>query len=238
VTSALYEAVLTHTRHEGWRRTFRHRVWGWLYDLDRPPPQPRWLEPFARIESRDHLGDPHRPLRVNLDRYLAEHGIDLRGGRVLLLANARSGGYVFNPLSVFWCHDADGSLRCVVAEVHNTYGERHAYLLEPDAAGRCDVDKSFYVSPFIAVAGRYRMSLPEPDGHVALAIALERDGRRVFSASLVGRPLPATPRQLLRLLARHPLMGLEVAARIRLHGLLLWLAGLPVVPRRRGSRAR
>ena len=77
-----------------------------------------------------------RSIRRNLDRWLAAHGVDLHGGRVVMLAQARVLGYVFNPLTVYWCHGPDGALACVVAEVHNTYGERHCYLLRPDAAGR------------------------------------------------------------------------------------------------------
>ncbi|MDJ0429145.1 DUF1365 family protein, partial [Rhodococcus fascians] len=69
-------------------------------------------------------------------------------GTVTALLNARVLGYVFNPLSVYWCHDVDGSLRCVIAEVHNTYGQRHSYLIRPDGSDRAEVDKQFYVSPF------------------------------------------------------------------------------------------
>ena len=81
-----------------------------------------------------------------------------------MLAHARVLGYVFNPLTVYWCHRPDGTLACVVAEVHNTYRQRHAYLLPADDRGRAEVPKQFYVSPFYPVDGRYRMSLPEPGG--------------------------------------------------------------------------
>ncbi len=81
-----------------------------------------------------------------------------------MLSNARSLGYVFNPLSLFWCHDPDGSLRCVIAEVHNTYGGKHCYLITPDDAGRAETEKRFYVSPFYPVDGFYRMSVAEPGG--------------------------------------------------------------------------
>ncbi len=92
-----------------------------------------------------------------------------------MLASARVFGHVFNPLSLFWCHDAAGELRCVVAEVHNTYGERHCYLLETDDAGRASVPKAFYVSPFNDVDGQYRMKLPEPGD---TARRLDRPGTR------------------------------------------------------------
>ena len=118
------------------RNAFRYRSYQWLVDLDALPPLPVLLRPFARFDARDHLGDPGRSLRENVDSYLADNGIDLRGGRIRMLANARVLGYVFNPLTVFWCHAPDGSLRCVIAEVHNTYGERHRYLLLTDERGR------------------------------------------------------------------------------------------------------
>jgi len=133
---ALYDVEVRHVRHAALHRDFRHRVYLWLVDLDALPRLPLWLRPFAGFRAADHLGDPDGTIRGNLDRYLAGRGIDLRGGRVLMLANARVLGYVFNPLTVFWCHGSDGSLACVVAEVHNTYGERHCYLLATDHAGR------------------------------------------------------------------------------------------------------
>ena len=141
------------------------------------------LSPLARFSARDHLGDPRRGIRENLDRFLAARGVDLGGGRVLMLAHARVFGYVFNPLTVYWCHRADGTLACVVAEVHNTYGQRHAYLLHTDERGRAEVPKEFYVSPFYPVDGRYRMSLPEPGDRLALTMVLSRPGRRTAQRS-------------------------------------------------------
>ena len=75
----------------------------------RLPRLPRALAPFARFEARDHLGDPQRTIRQNLDAWLAGRGIDLEGGRVLMLAHARVLGHVFNPITVYWCHTADGA---------------------------------------------------------------------------------------------------------------------------------
>ena len=92
-------------------RTFAHRIYYWLVDLDGLPTLPRWLRPFAGFDARDHLGDPGRSIRQNLDAYLATQGVDLHGGRVLMLANARVLGYVFNPLTVYWCHRPDGTAR-------------------------------------------------------------------------------------------------------------------------------
>ena len=238
--AALYEGRVMHTRPPGQRGRylFRHGVYLWLVDIDHLPRMPRLLRPLGRIESRDHLGDPRLPIRANLDRFLAANGIDLTGGRVLLLTNARAFGHVFNPLSVFWCHGPDDELRCVVAEVHNTYGERHCYLLQPGARGRAEADKAFYVSPFLTVDGRYRMSLAPPREHLSIQMELIQDGRRVFQASLTGRRRELTTGQLLRTAARYPLMTARVTALIRLHGAALWLRRVPRVRRPRRTAQR
>jgi uncharacterized protein len=228
---ALYESRVRHVRRQARHRSFEHRTYLWLVDLDALAELPRWLRPFARFEARDHLGDPGRTIRQNLDAWLARHGVDLAGGRVLMLANARAFGHVFNPISVYWCHHRDGTLACVVAEVHNTYGGRHCYLLRPDAAGRARADKDFYVSPFLAVSGEYAMRLPEPDARLAVAITLHQGGRTALTATLVGTRRPLTPAALARLLLRVPLVTHRTSALIRRHGIALWLRRLPVVPR-------
>ena len=125
---------------------------------------PRPLRPFARFEARDHLGDTGRPIADNARAVLAEHG--LAADRILLLTCPRVAGHVFNPLSVFYCFartpDGAEAVVAVIAEVHNTYGGRHVYLLRPDDAGRDTVDKVFYVSPFLPMGGSYLMRTPVP----------------------------------------------------------------------------
>jgi DUF1365 family protein len=200
-------------------------------DLDRMPRPAWWLRPLVGFSARDHLGDPGRTIRANVDRFLAGHGVDLAGGRVLMLAHARVFGYVFNPLSLYWCHRADGSLAAVVAEVHNTYGGRHAYLLTTDGRNRATTPKRLYVSPFQPVDGEYRMHLPVPDERLTVTISLHRDGQPPFVATLRGQRRPATAGMVLRAALRHPLSTLMVSARIRRHGVHLYLRGLPVQPR-------
>ncbi len=230
---ALYDVEVRHVRHAALRREFRHRVYLWLVDLDELPRLPWWLAPLARFAARDHLGDPTRTIRQNLDRYLTTQGVDLDGGQVLMLANARVLGHVFNPLTVYWCHRPDGTLACVVAEVHNTYGERHCYLLRPDAEGRAGAAKEFYVSPFLAVDGAYRMRLPVPSERVALAITLRQNGSTALTATVTGTRGPASTASLARHAARRPLVTLRTSALIRRHGIALWLRRLAVIPRPR-----
>ncbi|MFR9757808.1 DUF1365 domain-containing protein [Streptomyces sp. TR06-5] len=230
---ALYPCTVRHTRTRPFRYAFRHRTYLWLVDLDHLPRLPRPLRPLARFDARDHFAGTAADLRTGLHRFLSGQGITPPTGRVVMLAHARVLGHVFNPLTLYWCHDEDDTLVLVVAEVHNTYGERHAYVLAPDARGAARVRKAFHVSPFFPVDGAYRMRLPEPDDALDLTVQLERDGRRPFTATVRGRRRDARPATLLRAAIRHRWSTAAVSAAIRMHGILLYLRGLPVQPRPR-----
>jgi DUF1365 family protein len=241
-TPALYDVLIAHVRRTPLRNAFEYRGYLWLVDLDdvaagrlvQGRPLPRWLRSQARFEAADHLGDPASSIKDNVVALAGEHGID-DVDRVLMLASARSGvgraSSVFNPLSTHWCYRADGSLACIVAEVHNTYGQRHAYVLRPDEAGRAQADKDFYVSPFFEVEGRYLMRFSEPGPRLRISMALQQHGSTPFTASVRGEARPATARSVFLAALRFPLMSLRVSVLIRLQGGKLWLRRLPVVPR-------
>jgi predicted NAD/FAD-binding protein/DUF1365 family protein len=216
----IYRTTITHTR----RRPLKHRfVTGshlWLVDLDDLPDH----GVLGRFEARDHLGDPQLSIRANVEALLTREGVVVSGGRILMAANARALGYCFNPISVFWCHDATGNLAATVVEVHNTYGDRHAYVLHPDAAGRALAPKRMYVSPFHGTDGRYEVVAPVPGDRLEVAVRLVTEDGAVFDASVRGRPVAAGP-------WRAAPAALAGALRIRLHGLWLWARRLPVQPR-------
>jgi len=228
---ALYPCTITHVRTAPLRYALRHRTYMWLIDPDRPPRLPGALRALARFDARDHFTGDRPSVRAGLESFLAGHGVHLDGGPVLMLTHARVLGYVFNPLTLYWCRDRDGTPRCVVAEVHNTYGGRHCYLLHPDATGTAETDKEFYVSPFFPVDGRYRMRLPEPGSRLDLTVHLEREDGRPFTATVRGTRTETTVGRLLRLALRHPWSTARVSAAIRWHGIRLYLRGLPVQPR-------
>ncbi|HEX7738747.1 MAG TPA: DUF1365 family protein [Marmoricola sp.] len=214
-TPLRYRTTIKHARTGPVRHAFSYRSSSWLVDLDHLP---------ARgFEARDHLGDPALTLRANLDAFLAEHGV-VRPARIRMLAHPRSLGHVFNPISVFWCDDADGRRLAVVIEVHNTYGGRHAYLVHPDPAGHAEVGKELYVSPFNDTDGHYAVAVPEPGERVHVAVTLHHPGRPAFVATLNGVAVPGA--RLRPSLSTH-----LVAWRIRKQGIRLWLRGLKVQPR-------
>ena len=226
---ALVSGDVTHHRRGRVRHSFRHGVYQWLVDLDALPEQPWYLRPFAGFSAADHLGDPTRSIKANVEFFLSRNGIELGdSSRVVMLANARVLGHVFDPLSVFWCFDAQRSLVCIVAEVHNTYGERHAYLLRPDPAGGATTDKSFHVSPFYDVSGRYELRFELSPEVVSSTVILRRDETVAFTATFRGRPTPATRAAVAGQLMSKPLMPQQVSSMIRVHGVFLWLRRLPV----------
>jgi predicted NAD/FAD-binding protein/DUF1365 family protein len=219
-TPRLYASTINHTRRTPLKHRFTTRSHLWLVDLDDLPDH----GPLARFEPRDHLGDPARSIRENVESFLASEGIDVDGGRILMAANARALGYCFNPISVFWCHDAAGDLAATVVEVHNTYGDRHAYLVHPDAAGRAVVDKEMYVSPFHGVDGHYELVVPVPGDDLTVCVRLVTAAGEVFDASLRGTATEAGP-------LRAAPAAIRGALLIRMHGVRLWARRLPIQPR-------
>ncbi|WP_392544128.1 DUF1365 domain-containing protein [Oryzobacter telluris] len=231
---ALVVGQVHHTRHRPVKHSFTHRHYQWLVDLDAMPRLRRWVRPFATFRGEDHLsGNPGiAALKANVLRVLEREGVETRDvERVVMLANARVLGYTFDPMSAFWCFAADGSVRAVLVEVHNTYGGRHAYVLHPDATGRADTAKEFYVSPFNDVEGDYAIRFHLEQGRVGVAIRLLVGTEPLVTASVTGVPEPATSSAVVRTVLRHPLMTQRVSGLIRVHGIWLWLRRLPVRPR-------
>jgi uncharacterized protein len=228
----LYRCQVVHTRLGTRRRCFSYRSYLWLVDLDRMPELPPLWRPLASFRVQDHLADASAAsIRSNVDAYLADQGIDITGGRVLMLASAATFGYVFNPLSVFWCYDEAGALAAVLAEVHNTYGQRHVYFVGPDQGGHGTAAKEFYVSPFLPMHGNYRMRLPEPGDSLRLGVTLMTEGRPLLAATVNGSRQPLTLRRLAACSLRFPLAPLRVSLLIRWQGIRLFARRFPLTPR-------
>lgn len=234
VTPALVVGTVSHTRRTPLEHCFRHAHYQWLVDVD-DLPDLRWpMGLLARFDARDHLdgGSSGGGIRGDVERFLARRGVEIGPhDRLLMLAHARVLGHSFDPLTVFWCLAPDGSVRAAVLEVHNTYGERHAYLIRGDDVGRATVPKSFYVSPFNDVTGHYEVRLRLSEDTVAVSVGLDRGGDRVLTAVTVGSPVRATAPTLLRVFSRHLFMTHRVSLLIRWHGIRLWMKRLPVLPR-------
>ena len=218
VVPTLYVADVTHSRRSPLVHHFRYRATYWLVDFDALA-QPRgtpWR--FRRVRAQDH---------VDVRTFLKDLGIDPT--RVVMLAGARSFGYAFDPISVFWCYDGADAQCAVVAEVHNTYGERHAYLLELDADGEAEIEKAMYVSPFNGREGTYRIRVSPPTSTVSVVASLEREGEEPFVATLRGTRRRLTTTSALLSMVRHS--SLRTRLLIQWEALRLWRRGLEVQPR-------
>lgn len=224
----VYETRVTHVRRTPWKRSFTHRSWMWVVDVDAVGESrgvARLLTFFTgAVVAADHLDGAPGSLRASLCRFVRREGLAVEDGRVLLAAQPRVLGFCFNPISVWWCLDGDDAVVLTVVEVHNTYGDRHAYVVRPGPGGRARVDKAMYVSPFHGVDGFYDVLAPRPTDHLDLTVTLRTAAGERFSASLTGRAVPSAPWWAAFATWRD-------ALRIRGHGIQLWARRLPVQPR-------
>ena len=254
--SALYLGWLDHRRRAPRRHAFRYRLFMAYLDLAELDEvfRGRWLwstrrSALVRFDRRDHLGDPAQPLDAAVRALVAERTGRRPEGPVRLLTHLRIFGYVFNPVSFYYCFDATGrALEAVVAEVSNTpWGERHCYVLHQDTpgAGRLQAQsvKAMHVSPFHPMGLRYDWQLDTPGEALAVHMALrpgdsaDAAGAPTFGATLALRRVPITGAALAGTLLRFPWMSAKVIAAIHWQALRLWLKRVPVFDHPTRSRA-
>ncbi len=239
--SRLYIANVQHARYAPATHRFCYPVFTFAFDLDELPELDRQVRGFGynrrawvSLHDRDYLrGDG--TIRERLMRFLREAECDDNIARVELLTMPRMFGHVFNPVSFHYCYRADGSVRCIVAEVNNTFGERHLYILREPEGGltrfplRFRHDKQFHVSPFNDMRGHYAFSLSELGPNMRLVIDLLRDDVKVLTAVLSGHAVPLDSRALLSRMLRHPFRIVSNLPRIAWQACLLhYRRGLPV----------
>jgi DUF1365 family protein len=247
----LYVGTIRHRRFTPRPHDFEYRLFMVLLDVDgieqamtasRLTSYNHWN--WASFHDSDHVGDPSQPLRTRLRASAEAHGLSLPDGPILLLTHLRYAGYIFNPISIFYCLDSGGALRRVLADVRNTYGGRRLYWLQPaDPAAhrfRAVADKTLCVSPFMASGVSYEFLLTPPGDAMVAHMNVHRQaprgdavasGERVFDATLSLERRPWTAATIRRALLRFPWMTAKVTAAIHFEALRLYLKGLPVVPR-------
>jgi DUF1365 family protein len=269
MTSYLFRGKLMHARRDRVHHTFVYSVYMLLLDLDDLPQLDRELPLFAHnrrgavaLYDADHLPHPDGStagMKAMALARLAAAGVDPgEGGKIYMLTNPRIAGYTFNPLTIYYCCDASGQMIGALAEVSNTFGDQHPYVMSraneiPTANAeerrycmrRFAADKVFFVSPWIPMDARYEISLSPIGSHMIVHIdefrkAAEADSEgaeRFFQARLWGDIQPLTAKALRGALIRYPFLTFKIVAAIHWEGIVTHLKGARFVLKRAAYRA-
>ena len=247
--SAIYRGPVVHERVRPKRHRLRYRVFMMLLDLDELPTLDRRFSLFAynrraplAFHDRDHGPTTGEALRPWVEDRLREAGLTPDGGAIRLLCYPRMFGYVFNPISVYFCYRRDGALSAVLYEVCNTFRERHTYVIPTDPGDRTgravlrqSCQKLLYVSPFIGMEAAYHFRIVPPGDGVNIVIRQEDADGLLLAAAFRGDRIPITARALAGCLFGFPLMTLKIITAIHWEAMLLWLKGARVFPHRAAS---
>ena len=239
----LYFGTVMHSRLHPKPHRFSYRVFSLMVDvdqLDKTSTTP-WLFSFNRrnlvaFHEADHGLRDGSALRPWVDNLLEKGGL-ARPAHILLLSNPRVLGYTFNPLSIYYCLDNDGAVYALVYQVHNTFGESHAYVagLEEQETGnktiRQSAEKRLYVSPFIGMDMRYRFYIDPPGKTVANRIFVHNRAGPVLAATFNGTMRPFSARQLALGILSTTGLSWKITAGIHYEALRLWLKRVSLQPR-------
>ena len=236
--SALYAGEVVHARARPRKHQLRYKVFSLLLDLDELPLLDRALRLFGHnrravlsFHDADHGNGERGHLKAWVMERLGSAGIATSDLRVRMLCYPRIFGYVFNPLTVYFCEKRDGSRLAILYEVCNTFHERHTYIIpakeiDGDVSHSCA--KELYVSPFMPMDCRYEFRIRPPGDKVRIAIN-ESDGEgHLLFASFEGERREISDSALFKSLLTYPLMTLKVMGAIHWEARLLWMKGIPV----------
>jgi DUF1365 family protein len=236
--SCFYFGEVVHRRFAPRLHRLRYRAFQGFFDLDELPALGKRLKFFSHnkpnlfaFHDADHGDGAGQSLRGYIESILAQAELPMQGGRICLLCMPRVFGFVFNPLSIYYCFTKDEHLNAIIYEVRNTFGERHSYVLPVNGQGsrlvsqRCA--KKLYVSPFMDLKMYYDFKLTVPGGSVVASIAgSDIAGRRIIFASFGGRRRELSDRMILSALVAYPFLTLGVVAAIHWEALKLFAKGL------------
>jgi DUF1365 family protein len=241
LTSCIYEGTVVHKRLAPRQHAFAYRVFALCLDLDEIDQVDARLRFFSRGKRNllgfwdTDLGEPGADLVAAKARRLLDlSGLGHFGARIELVCYPRILGFVFNPLSVYFCGDAAGHVGAVIYEVTNTFGERKSYVMPKAGAGELitqSCSKDMYVSPFTGASGHYGFHCIAPSDRVVIGVNFREAGQPVLKTHFRGERRPLDDRTIARLMVRHPLMTLKVVGAIHLEAARLWAKGIPLVAR-------
>ncbi len=235
--NSLYIGKVFHKRHIPFEHAFTYRVFTLLLDIDNFPK----LKIFSfnrfnifSLYERDHGPRDGSPLRPWIEAAAEAKNIDIKGGKIFMLTFPRVLGYVFNPITLYYCTDKTGALKAILYQVKNTFGEQHGYLLPVEKNGEIkqETKKNFHVSPFIHMDCTYKFRLKEPDETLDFAIhQFTGDNEKIMTATWDGARRDLTSAALLKTLFTHPMLTLKIIVGIHWEAFLLWRKGAKYIPK-------
>ena len=237
MNSCLYECQILHWRRKPKEHKLAHKIFMFYLDLDEIPQICRNIQAvnldrfnFYTFSKKDHIDLGGPSVKENIGLYLKSKGIDLKGGRIMLLTNLRMLGYNFNPVSFYFCFDDNDQPACVVAEIGNTFGELKPYLISrenfQDNKFSSRQTKHYYISPFMDLDMVLDFKISIPNEKLNIRIDTLDGHETILYATMLGQRRELSAANLFWNTVRFPFVTLKIIGLIHCHAALLWLKRL------------
>ena len=241
-SSCIYSGLITHKRFKPKKHFFSYKTFSLLINLNEIEELQKKIKFFSynkfnilSFYNIDHGPRDGSSLAKWVKKTLIKARINMKGGTIKLLCFPRFFGYVFNPLSIFYCYDKNSRLKAVLYEVKNTFNEQHTYVFKSKPSSKLILhkcDKKFYVSPFIEMDTFYNFRLSEPKNNINILIKQTDVDGPLLIAHQVGKRIRLNSQNLLYQFLKHPLMSFKVILAIHFEAFRLWVKGVSLVKKK------
>ena len=237
--SCIYSGAVTHKRFKPKKHFFSYKTFSLLIDLSEIEIIEKKIKFFSYNKFNilsfydiDHGPRNGKSLKIWVEKILKKSKINIKSGPIKLLCYPRFFGYVFNPLSIFYCYDKKLNLKAILYEVKNTFGEQHTYVFKKKKFSNLIINtcrKKFYVSPFIKMETFYNFRLTKPKNFINILIKQTDKRGILLIAKQVGKKINLNNKNLFYQFLRHPLMSFKVILAIHFEAFRLWAKGVKLV---------
>ncbi len=237
--TCIYKGIVTHRRFKPKRHFFSYKTFSIFFDLDELKDLEKKVSIFSlnkfnlfSFYNKDHGDRDGSNLKSWVKNTLKKFNINFKISKIRLLCFPRIFGYVFNPLSIFYCYNENAELKAILYEVKNTFNEQHTYVFPVEKNSKIitqNCNKRFYVSPFIEMETAYNFRLAEPKETLSIFIKQTDPEGILLSACQIGRKEDISTKQLLINFLRHPMMTVKIIMAIHFEALRLWGKGVKLV---------